>query len=269
VLYAYGLKVGLALARDGHPRRALRYLRNPVSYWRGLEYALVLRSGAFQRDQRVLDIGSPKLLALYLASRVGARVVATDLDPYFVPEYTRLGELEGLSPARFVAGVEDGRQLTFADGSFDRIYSISVVEHIEGDGDARCLQEIGRVLAPGGIALLTTPFAAQSRDVYRPAGYAYWNRSARRDVGRDVFFERRYSEDDLWRRLIEPSGLSLKRLQFVGERIKGGAERDVWELIPWALGPLHPALSAVLHDGPRDSWRDVRHPALAFVVLQK
>lgn len=84
-----------------------------------------------------------------------------------------------------------------------------------------------------------------------------------------MFFERRYSEADGWRRLVEPSGPSPKRLQFVGEGSKAALKGDVWELIPWSLGPLHPALSAVLHDGPRDSWRDVRHPALAFLVLQK
>jgi hypothetical protein len=55
----------------------------------------------------------------------------------------------------------------------------------------------------------------------------------------------------------------------VGERIAGRADRDIWELIPWALGPVHPVISALLHDGPADSWHEVRHPALAFMALEK
>lgn len=269
MLYVYGLKVGLTLARNGRPRGALRQFRVPVSYWRWVEFPLVCGWGGFRRDQRVLDIGSPKLLALYLATEVGARVVATDLDPYFLADYTRLGEAAGLARERFLPALEDGRRLSFRDESFDRVYSISVVEHIAAEGDMRCMEEIGRVLAPGGLALLTVPFAPRSRDVRRPADYVYWNRSLPPDERGEVFFERRYSEEDLRRRLVEPSGLAVQKLQFVGERVALPSERDIWETIPWILGPLHPVLSALLHEGPSDSWRALRHPALAVLALRK
>lgn len=269
MLYTYGLKAGLILARNGRPRGALRQLRVPVSYWRGVEFSLICRWGGFDRDQRVLDIGSPKLLALYLATEVGAQVVASDLDPYFMRDYRCLGDAARLPSERFLPTVEDGRRLSFEDESFDRVYSISVVEHIPGEGDMECMQEIARVLAPGGLALLTVPFAPLSRDVYRPAGYVYWNRSLPPDERGEVFFERRYSEEDLRLRLLEPSGLSLQTMQFVGERIQLPSQRDIWEKIPWVLGPLHPVLSALLHEGPSDSWRALRHPALAFVALRK
>lgn len=42
-----------------------------------------------------------------------------------------------------------------ADNSFDRVVSFQVIEHIQDD--ALFLQEIHRVLKPGGIALITTP----------------------------------------------------------------------------------------------------------------
>lgn len=41
------------------------------------------------------------------------------------------------------------------DNSFDRVVSFQVIEHIQDD--ALFLQEIHRVLKPGGIALITTP----------------------------------------------------------------------------------------------------------------
>ena len=43
----------------------------------------------------------------------------------------------------------------FEDNSFDRIISFQVIEHIKDD--LLFLQEIKRVLKPGGIALITTP----------------------------------------------------------------------------------------------------------------
>jgi SAM-dependent methyltransferase len=43
----------------------------------------------------------------------------------------------------------------FADNSFDSVVSFQVIEHIQDD--RLFLQEIHRVLKPGGIALLTTP----------------------------------------------------------------------------------------------------------------
>ena len=47
-----------------------------------------------------------------------------------------------------------------ADNTYDVIVSFQVIEHIEDD--KRYLQEIQRVLKPGGVALLTTPNIKQS-----------------------------------------------------------------------------------------------------------
>lgn len=45
--------------------------------------------------------------------------------------------------------------LPYADGSFDSVVSFQVIEHIRDD--RKFLQEIHRVLKPGGVALITTP----------------------------------------------------------------------------------------------------------------
>ncbi|HIW64697.1 MAG TPA: class I SAM-dependent methyltransferase [Candidatus Alistipes intestinipullorum] len=50
--------------------------------------------------------------------------------------------------------------LDFPDGSFDCVISFQVIEHIRRDADF--VQEIHRVLRPGGLAILTTPNAPMS-----------------------------------------------------------------------------------------------------------
>ncbi|MEL6478370.1 MAG: class I SAM-dependent methyltransferase [Pseudomonadota bacterium] len=46
--------------------------------------------------------------------------------------------------------------LPFADGSFDVIYSISVWTHLEPGSGAAWLDEVARLLRPGGVALIST-----------------------------------------------------------------------------------------------------------------
>jgi len=51
--------------------------------------------------------------------------------------------------------VEDALNLSFADNSFDLIISVDVIEHV--GKPARMIEEVFRVLKPGGIALITFP----------------------------------------------------------------------------------------------------------------
>jgi len=71
-LYAYGLRLGTHCLSDRRWKRGLKFLVQPIPYWRSLEYRLVWKHAGFNRDDRILDIGSPKLLSIYLAERVGA-----------------------------------------------------------------------------------------------------------------------------------------------------------------------------------------------------
>jgi SAM-dependent methyltransferase len=184
--------------------------------------------------------------------------------------------LEGLPPERFHVQVEDGRRLSFADGYFSKVFSVSVLEHIPDDGDAECAREIGRVLAPGGRCLLTVPFSPTSRTIYKKADQIYWAKSDgddSMDKHRRIFFQRRYSESDLYDRLIRPSGLRLRQLQFVGERVLSHSSKEVFEYLPFyamaMTGLAHPLLSRIFHTTPVSSWQDVSKPLCALVALEK
>lgn len=51
--------------------------------------------------------------------------------------------------------VEDALALSFADNSFDLLVSVDVLEHV--GKPARMIEEVGRVLKPGGLAFITFP----------------------------------------------------------------------------------------------------------------
>lgn len=271
MLYGYGLTLGAQLARHGHLKRSLRYLIVPENYWRRIEYEMVYQAGEFTAGDRVLDIGSPKLLAIYLAQHDHAEVYATDIEPYFLDDYTLLKRLQGLPEERLHLAVEDGRKLSFSDHFFTKVYSISVIEHIPDDGDTECVREIARVLAPGGRCLLTVPFAPESRMEYRSADSFYWagSSAASEGEGEGTFFQRRYSEDDLYQRLIEPSGLTLRSVQYVGENILANSPHEFCDYLPLYLGPIHPIASRLVLGKPVPSWKDVKKPLCAFIALEK
>jgi len=53
--------------------------------------------------------------------------------------------------------VMDGRCINFEDETFDVVFSYSSIEHFGGKKDAsKTMQEIERVLKPGGVASITT-----------------------------------------------------------------------------------------------------------------
>jgi SAM-dependent methyltransferase len=266
-LFWYGLRLGVDLFVHGALRDSLPYLIRPVNYWRAVEYKTVLAEAGFRAGDRVLDVGSPKLLSAFLAERLGVEVYATDIEDYFVPKFTRIRARRRLSPERFHIQIEDGRQMSFPDGMFDGVYSISVLEHIPDDGDTECIRQIARVLKAGGRCVLTVPFSPTSRSEYKSDGF-YWAKSSARH-GSQVFYQRRYCEADLRRRLIEPSKLQLTRLAFIGERVLTNSTRELDNYLPAVTGPVQPLLSALMHTRPAASWRELAKPLCAVIVLDK
>lgn len=216
-LYWFSVRLGLRSLSLPQKRAALARLLNPLSYPRGMEFALTLRGLKLSGNGRVLDIGSPKMLFLWLASHTSLTIHATDImDSFIEPTsglLSRLGLSEEVGVRLHLEG-QDARELAYPDELFDAVYSVSVIEHIPDTGDSAALREIARVLRPGGHVCLTVPFAA--------GGYSEtWVRrdvfERRRGRGERVFFQRRYDHEALERRLVRPSGLRLESLSYFGE----------------------------------------------------
>jgi SAM-dependent methyltransferase len=271
MLYFYGLKIGIqSLLRWKLTEETIKNLVIPVNYWRTLEYRLAFEELQPQKTDRILDIGSPKLLSLFLADRVGAEDFSTDIDDYFLNDYSFFREIKSIPAERFHVLTEDGRNLSFKDNFFSKVYSISVIEHIPESGDTACLKEIARVLTPGGRCIITVPLSPISKNVYKKTDEIYWaNSSGKGDENGKIFYLRRYSEEDLYKRLIVPSGLKLRKLQFIGEKILVNSSKELSDFLHPITGHIQPILSHLFHTKPASSRKELKKPLAALIVLEK
>ena len=216
-VYRFGLLVG-ARAFPRAPLDALKRLVFPVEYIRCAEFRYVLEHLDVTAEHRILDIGSPKLLSLFLAARLGARVWATDLVDYSFRAYASYAEsVLGPRRERYLMETQDAQALSYRDETFDRIFSVSVVEHIPGSGDTLAVQEMARVLKPGGIVCLTVPWSDRGylEEFHAPSPSAYWVKSSDQA---SVFYQRAYDHDSLHDRLLGHHCLDVVDVSFWGER---------------------------------------------------
>ncbi len=194
-LFLFNAKGGLRTALAG------------VDYFRLYEYPSAVNRLDASKDHKVLDIGSDaSLFPLFLAASTGCTVYATDISD------SRLGQKElarelGLSrllDEKVIVEVQDARALSYADSSFDRVVAVSTIEHIEGNGDTEAVREMSRVLKERGRMVISAPFSER---------YQENTKTPCADQ-----FERRYDKNALLSRIVEASGLSLKSLEYFGER---------------------------------------------------
>jgi SAM-dependent methyltransferase len=169
--------------------------REPVSYLhpgKRWEYPWALERAALAPESRVLDAGcGDSIFPVYLA-RQGHQVTAVDL------EFTgTLGDLHGV-PIEYVRA--DLCRLPQPDGSFDAVFCISVIEHLPEPRIPLAIQELRRVLRPGGKLLLTT-------DYYRDAEEEIWHESPDRRFRVDWGV---FDEDRLRRLILAAPGFRLE-----------------------------------------------------------
>jgi SAM-dependent methyltransferase len=232
----YRTSVGLGarhLLRRGYLREAVVRVVVPLDPSRYLELPWALEAVGLRPGDRLLDLASPKLLAVALARR-GVEVTSVDELPAEIETWRELaGDERNLKLT-----IADGRALPFADGSFDAATSISVLEHVPEDGDRLALGELARCVRSRGKIAITLPHAESAWVEYRNAP-AYVDHGAR--DGR-YFFQRWYDDeavDDLLAtaplRVVERT---VVRLQ---PNLNAAYNRTFPLLVP--LGPLFGVLA--------------------------
>lgn len=257
---------GLWLGARLLPRQSLLGLKRlvlPVSYWRTAEFAFAHRHLNWLREGHlVLDVGSPKELAFSLARRYGVTVQATDILPKAINQAAAYGR--ALRGGLILAEHQDGRSLTYPANTFDAAYAVSVVEHIPGDGDSQALRELVRVVRPGGLVVITTPFAVEYRETF--VARTVYDRIRTGDEL--VFYQRHYDRAALEQRLLSVPGASVMDLAIWGEgcvRFEPGMNR---------MGRARALISPVEAFLAFAGLREVRDPSnghqmAVFFVLRK
>jgi SAM-dependent methyltransferase len=215
--------------------RSLIPERNPEEHierkvW---EYAMVMLflgdTGHLDDDSEVLSVGAgDERVLFWLTNHVG-RMVATDIYGEG-PFAAREAEASMLTdPAAHLPFPEypwrsermdvrwmDARTLEFPDQSFDAVFTVSSIEHFGSPAEiARSAAEIGRVLKPGGHAMIITEYLVR-RHPLNAAPVDYAVKLASRGRQRSIATPRRravvadtFTRRELYRSVIKPSGLEL------------------------------------------------------------
>lgn len=109
------------------------------------------KEAAILRGKHLLEVGCGMGYDSLEFLRRGVRVTATDLTPAAVELTQKHFELEGVVAED--VRVENGLELSFADETFDAVWANGVL-HATGD-TFRAIQEVRRVLKPGGRAIIS------------------------------------------------------------------------------------------------------------------
>lgn len=156
--------------------------------------------------QRVLDFGcgsggSAIALALVFPE---VRFFGTDIDVGEVEVARERAKLYGVSDRCEFAHVEASRRLPFPDGSFDFCLCSSVIEYaVDMDVRRFCVQEMMRLVAPGGLLFFSVPNRLYPFEVHsRKWGWNYFPK----------LLKARTVDSTAWevRRLARPTRLRLQ-----------------------------------------------------------
>jgi ubiquinone/menaquinone biosynthesis C-methylase UbiE len=120
------------------------------------------------RGEKIIDIGCGVGTWVYNAARYGAEAYGVDYSEESIRMARQLIKRFDVADKTklFVA---DGTRLPFEDGFFDKATAIEFIEHINLREKDIFLQELYRVLKPGGIAVISTP-----NGVREGIGERYW-----------------------------------------------------------------------------------------------
>jgi SAM-dependent methyltransferase len=184
----------------------------PVDYARYAEFAAIINDFEINSKMVVLDVSSPQWFSLYLASKYPSckfeyiNILESEISEY--PNIAKALDIHNISYCK-----EDVRGMQYANNTFDRIISISVIEHVypENDGDKKALSEIYRVLKHRGEFLFTVPFKSNRNILYVNDG-VYERTEKKRN-----FFAREYDRD-MFYDLVNASDFKLTSSWYICER---------------------------------------------------
>lgn len=127
---------------------------NPiVDYEQNVRSEIVLNYLSPKKGDKILDIGCGNARDIVYIVEKGAEVTGIDISEGMIVEAKK--DLEVLGYKNITLEVGDATNLDYADNQFDKVLCSEVIEHIPNADKA--LDEICRILKPGGKLVLSTP----------------------------------------------------------------------------------------------------------------
>ena len=133
--------------------------------YRGVVYQHVQRyefARPLVRGKKVLDVSCGVGYGSRILSETAEHVTGVDLSTDAIARARRQNQ-----GPRIDFQEADATQLPLADHSMDAVVSLETIEHLPQDRVDLFLNELYRVLKPGGLLLMSTP----DRDVFSLGGY--------------------------------------------------------------------------------------------------
>ncbi len=185
---------------------------------RAIEYPLAFNSMDLSPEMNVLDFRSgDSIFPIYLAAQ-GMCTYCCD-----IVSSSLIGMKETISQSRYKSLLNEKLNHIFLDGGrvpcksnfFDRIFAISTLEHLKGDEDSKSIKELARVLKPGGKMFISVEFHKDFREIIIPKnGHSRSNDKITHYEWEN--FIRYYDRKSVFKRIVDPSGLSLEKMFLFG-----------------------------------------------------
>jgi len=214
-----GRKIGKELLFRGIVSPKLLF--NPVSIVRYFEFDYVDKNIEIKPKENILDISSPFLFGFCAVKNYNIKY------NYLNPDLADLQRVKKFATKIKFAGKFNSYninaiKLPFENNKFDKVISISVIEHVNGENDSLVMQEMWRVLKPGGRLILTFPVSKKFEIEYTQNNI--YNLAVDKKEN-NYFFQRIYDEENIQSRLLN----SVDQYEVISKTIFGEKEKGFYD----------------------------------------
>lgn len=158
------------------------------------------------KNSRIIDISSPKIISFLIKEKFEPRnFVLTSYNDK--ASESQISLYNSVSKNQLLLCEADATDLGNYYNKFDFLYSISVIEHIPGEGDIKAMDEFSKVVVHGGYVCITIPYGKE------PKEYMDYLDSSK-------FSHRYYTFETIQKRLFHKN-LKLCKVEIVEERYPG------------------------------------------------